>query len=58
MFPTPPAGAGIVHRDGFAWLGEDAFLEDFATGVDRARARMRHPDRVARFLTDAARVKV
>jgi pimeloyl-ACP methyl ester carboxylesterase len=40
MFPTPPASAGIVHQGGFGWLGEDAFLNDFANGVDRVRARM------------------
>jgi pimeloyl-ACP methyl ester carboxylesterase len=40
MFPTPPASAGIVHQGGFAWLGEQAFLDDFANGADRAKARM------------------
>jgi pimeloyl-ACP methyl ester carboxylesterase len=39
-FPTPPAGAGLIHQGGFAWLGEDAFLGDFANGVGRTRARM------------------
>lgn len=38
-FPTPPATAGLVHADGFAQLNEDAFLEDFAGGVDVERAR-------------------
>jgi pimeloyl-ACP methyl ester carboxylesterase len=38
-FPTPPANAGIVYRDGFGALTEDAFLNDFANGVDRVRAR-------------------
>ena len=39
-FPTPPASAGIVHSGGFAQLGERAFLEDFAGGVDPVRARV------------------
>ena len=39
-FPTPPASAGIVRENGFAWLGEEAFLRDFANGVDQRRARM------------------
>lgn len=38
-FPTPPANAGLVHSDGFAQLSEEAFLDDFAGGVDRTRAR-------------------
>ena len=39
-FPTPPASAGIIHAGGFAQLGERAFLEDFAGGVDPLRARV------------------
>ncbi len=39
-FPTPPASAGIFHSGGFAQLGERAFLEDFAGGVDPVRARV------------------
>ncbi len=38
-FPTPPARAGIVARDGFTKLSEDAFLKYFAIGVDPARAK-------------------
>lgn len=38
-YPTPPANAGLVHNDGYAQLSEKAFLEDFAGGVDPARAR-------------------
>src|SRR5439155_25889771 len=38
-FPTPPANAGLVFKDGFGSLTEDAFLHDFANGVDRRRAR-------------------
>ncbi|MET0272926.1 MAG: alpha/beta hydrolase, partial [Phenylobacterium sp.] len=38
-FPTPPATAGLVHAGGFAQLGEEAFLRDFANGVDPARAK-------------------
>ncbi|KAB8315741.1 alpha/beta hydrolase [Tolypothrix campylonemoides VB511288] len=39
-FPTPPANAGIVHSGGFAQLTEEAFLRDFAGGVDPAKARV------------------
>jgi pimeloyl-ACP methyl ester carboxylesterase len=38
-FPTPPATAGLVFKDGFGSLTEHAFLHDFANGVDRTRAR-------------------
>ncbi|MGA8099132.1 MAG: alpha/beta hydrolase [Candidatus Cybelea sp.] len=33
-FSTPPASAGLVTSDGFSRLNEDAFLNDFANGVD------------------------
>jgi pimeloyl-ACP methyl ester carboxylesterase len=39
-FPAPPANAGLVYTGGFGALTEDAFLNDFANGVDRARARV------------------
>lgn len=40
-FPPPPANAGLVHSpDGFAQLSEDAFLADFANGVDPAQAKV------------------
>ncbi len=40
-FPTPPANAGLVHSpDGFAQLSEEAFLNDFANGVDPVDARV------------------
>lgn len=39
-FPAAPAGAGLIHQGGFGWLGEDAFLGDYANGVGRTRARM------------------
>jgi pimeloyl-ACP methyl ester carboxylesterase len=38
-FPSPPASAGIVTSDGFSQLTEDAFLTDFANGVEPATAR-------------------
>ncbi|MDG4781287.1 alpha/beta hydrolase [Micromonospora sp. WMMD961] len=38
-YPTPPANAGLVHHGGYAQLGEAAFLDDFAGGVDEVRAR-------------------
>ena len=39
-FPAPPASAGLVYTDGFGALTEDAFLNDFANGVDPVRARV------------------
>jgi pimeloyl-ACP methyl ester carboxylesterase len=39
-FPTPPANAGLVKSGGFAQLSESAFLNDFAGGVDPAKARV------------------
>jgi pimeloyl-ACP methyl ester carboxylesterase len=39
-FPAPPANAGLVYTGGFGGLTEDAFLNDFANGVDPARARV------------------
>jgi pimeloyl-ACP methyl ester carboxylesterase len=39
-FPTPPANAGLVFADGFGALTEDAFLNDFANGVDGDKARV------------------
>ena len=39
-FPTPPANAGLVYRNGFGGLTEEAFLNDFANGVPRERARV------------------
>jgi len=40
QFPTPPASAGLVFKDGFGGLTEDAFLDDFANGIESARARV------------------
>src|SRR6202050_4545162 len=37
--PKPPAGAGTANGDGYFWLNQEAFLRDFANGVDPARAR-------------------
>jgi pimeloyl-ACP methyl ester carboxylesterase len=39
-FPTPPANAGLVYKNGFGALSKHAFLHDFANGVDRSRARV------------------
>lgn len=39
-FPTPPATAGLVKSGGFAQLGEEAFLRDFAGDIDPAKARV------------------
>jgi len=38
-FPAPPASAGVVTFGGFTRLNEDAFLNDFANGVDPVKAR-------------------
>jgi len=38
-FPTPPANAGLVFQDRFGALTEEAFLNDFANGVEPVRAR-------------------
>jgi pimeloyl-ACP methyl ester carboxylesterase len=39
-FPAPPANAGLVYADGFGGLARDAFLNDFANGVDPAQAHV------------------
>ncbi|WP_205650477.1 alpha/beta fold hydrolase [Actinoplanes solisilvae] len=39
-FPAPPANAGLIYRDGFGFLTEDAFLHDFANGVPKREARV------------------
>lgn len=39
-YPAPPASAGLTHANGFAQLSEEAFLSDFANGVDPERARV------------------
>jgi predicted alpha/beta hydrolase family esterase len=39
-FPAAPASAGLVFTDGFGALTEDAFLNDFANGVDPEVARV------------------
>jgi pimeloyl-ACP methyl ester carboxylesterase len=38
-FPKPAASAGVVRGGGFFWLGEDAFLRDFAGDVEPSKAR-------------------
>jgi pimeloyl-ACP methyl ester carboxylesterase len=38
-FPAPPASAGIVKNGNYLQLSEEAFLTDFANGVDPAVAR-------------------
>jgi pimeloyl-ACP methyl ester carboxylesterase len=38
-FPAAPAQAGLVFRDGFGGLTEEAFLNDFANGVPARQAR-------------------
>jgi pimeloyl-ACP methyl ester carboxylesterase len=39
-FPTPPASAGLVYENGFGNLTEQAFVNDFANGVDPVKARI------------------
>lgn len=38
-YPPAPASAGLVKAGGYAKLGEEAFLRDFANGVPTRRAR-------------------
>jgi pimeloyl-ACP methyl ester carboxylesterase len=38
-FPAPPASAGLVKSGDYAQLSQDAFLTDFANGVDPVKAR-------------------
>jgi predicted alpha/beta hydrolase family esterase len=51
-FPASPASAGLVYREGFGGLTEQAFLADFANGVpvDRARVLYAVQGRVAQPL--------
>ena len=39
-FPAAPASAGLVYADGFGALTEEAFLNDFANGVEPGLARV------------------
>jgi pimeloyl-ACP methyl ester carboxylesterase len=39
-FPAAPASAGLVYTNGFGKLTEDAFVDDFANGLSRDRARV------------------
>jgi len=38
-FPTMPVRAGVQERDGFAWIGREAFLKYFANGVPAVKAQ-------------------
>ncbi len=38
-FPTPPASKGLVRNGSYLMLSEDAFLNDFANGVEPVKAR-------------------
>src|ERR1700727_3414181 len=38
-FPQPPASAGVIKKDGFFWLSEEAFLRDFAGDIEPSKAR-------------------
>src|ERR1700684_374554 len=38
-YPKPPASAGVIKKDGFFWLSEEAFLRDFAGDVEPPKAR-------------------
>ena len=40
-FPTPAANAGVVFHDRFGALTEEAFLNDFANGIDHAGQDLR-----------------
>ena len=39
-FPTAPARAGVQEHDGFTRLSEEAFLNSFANGVAREKAKV------------------
>lgn len=39
-FPKAPASAGVVRANGFFWLNEKTFLNDFAGDLEPAKARM------------------
>jgi pimeloyl-ACP methyl ester carboxylesterase len=39
-FPTAPAGTGLVYENGFGKLTEQAFMDDFANGMDPVKARV------------------
>ena len=39
-FPTMPARAGVQEHDGFTRLSEDAFIQYFANGVPRKKAKV------------------
>jgi pimeloyl-ACP methyl ester carboxylesterase len=39
-FPAAPASAGLIYAGGFGALTEQAFLNDFANGVDPVQARV------------------
>lgn len=54
-FPTPPANAGLAHHEGYAQLSENAFLNDFAGGVDEARALYAVPATIADLILMATR---
>ena len=38
--PTPPIGAGLITTDGYIRIAEQAFLRDFANGVQLQRAKV------------------
>jgi pimeloyl-ACP methyl ester carboxylesterase len=38
-FPTPPASSALVRFEGYLQLSESGFLNDFANGVEPAKAR-------------------
>jgi pimeloyl-ACP methyl ester carboxylesterase len=40
QFPAPPASSGVIYVDGFGALTEEAFLRDFANGVEPGLARV------------------
>ncbi|RXZ38718.1 alpha/beta hydrolase [Oxalobacteraceae bacterium CAVE-383] len=43
-FPAPPASAGLVKSGGFAQLGENAFLHDFAGDIDPVKAEVMYAE--------------
>ncbi|MFG6401498.1 alpha/beta fold hydrolase [Microbacterium sp. P04] len=39
QYAAPPASAGLIWQDGYGRLSDEAFLTDFANGVEPSRAR-------------------
>jgi pimeloyl-ACP methyl ester carboxylesterase len=38
-YPAPPANAGLIRADGYVQLSEEAFIHDFASGIEPSTAQ-------------------